>query len=659
MSTAPYGTWKSPITADFIVSDAVGLDMIVASGEDVYWIETRPKEGGRHVIVKRSPDGKMQDMTPPEFYAATRAHEYGGGAYTVKDGTIYFSNYSDQCVYKQEQGRDPVPITPAQAVPGGLRYADMIVDPFRNRLIAVCEDHTRTEKEPVNSIIAVSLDGSCTLTTLASGHDFYSSPKLKADGSRLAWLSWDHPNMPWDGTELSVGEFAEDGSLAKATVIAGGGSESIFQPEWSASGQLLFVSDRTDWWNLYRYDSDRVEPLCPMEAEFGRPQWQFGFRTYAFGSADSIICAFNQGAIWKLAKINLTTKAFTPLPTEYTEISWPTISGNRLIFRGASPTKLFSIVAIDLTNGKSQELKVATTVAIDPEMISSSKIIEFPTTNGLRAYAFYYPPRNKDFHAPPDEKPPLLVKSHGGPTSSLSSALNLEIQFWTSRGFAVVDVNYGGSTSYGRRYRERLYGQWGIVDVDDCTNAALHLADKGMVDPKRMLISGRSASGFTTLCALTFKNVYRAGASYFGISDLAALYLDTHKFESRSSDRLIAPYPARRDIYMERSPVYHTQKISCPIIFFQGLDDKVVPPNQTEAMVEALKKRHLPVACVLFEGEGHGFRKAETIKRALECELYFYSQILGFQPADRIVPVRIENMEALRERSGGAGVPPA
>jgi len=647
---APYGTWQSPITADFIVSDTVGFEMVTADGDNIYWIETRPKEGGRHVIVRRSSNGTITDMTPPTFYAATRVHEYGGGSYATRDGIVYFSNYSDQRVYRYEEGYKPTPITPEPSRQAGLRFADMIVDKPRQRLIAVLEDHTGQQIQPVNKIVAITYDGKSPLQTLAAGHDFYSSPRLSKDGSKLAWLSWDHPNMPWDGSELNVGSFNSADALSDIKVIAGGASTSIFQPEWSMTDQLLFVSDQSNWWNLYCYEDGRTTCICPMDAEFGRAQWQFGFRTYVLDSPHTVICTFNRNAIWKLARIDLKTQAFTEIETEYTDILWPTIADGKIVFRGASSRKPWTIVAIDLATGRHEELKICRSSQLDDDLISTPQILEFPTTNGLTAHGFYYPPNSPDYVAPPGRLPPLIVRSHGGPTSSLSPALNLEFQYWTSRGFAVVDVNYGGSTSYGRKYRERLHGQWGIVDVDDCVNAAWYLVSKGLADLRRLLIVGRSASGFTTLCALAFKDVFRAGASYYGIGDLIALMAQTHKFELHSLDKLIGPYPEQQDKYLARSPLYHTEGLNCPVIFFQGLEDKVVPPNQTRSMVEALEAKHLPVACLMFDGERHGFRKAETIKRALECELYFYSRVLGFEPADKVEPLPIENLGTLTTR---------
>jgi dipeptidyl aminopeptidase/acylaminoacyl peptidase len=638
---APYGSWKSPITSDSLVSETVGLGQIALDGEDIYWSEMRPKEGGRNVIVRPPHDGKISDVTPAPFNARTRAHEYGCGAFAVADGTIYFSNFADGRLYRQTPDSQPQPLTPAEK---DWRYADCIADKARRRLICVREDHTSTSHEPVNTLVSVDLQESEQVRVLVAGEDFYSSPRLSPDGSKLAWLSWNHPNMPWDGTELWVAEINADGSVGDSHLVAGGVSESIFQPQWSPDGVLHFVSDRTGWWNLYRWGAGGAEPLCEMQAEFGLPQWVFGMSTYAFASETRIICTYTQQGIWHLASLDTAAKQLEKIETPYTDISCLQASGGRVAFIAGSPKEPTAIVLLDLTAGTIQVLRRSSQVAIDAGYLSEPQAIEFPTENGLTAHAFFYPPQNRDFTAISGEKPPLLVKSHGGPTAATSSSLNLKTQYWTSRGFAVLDVNYGGSTGYGRAYRQRLHGQWGVVDVADCASGASYLAERGLVDGSRLAISGGSAGGYTTLCALTFRDVFKAGASYYGVSDLEALAKDTHKFESRDLDRLIGPYPQRKDLYRDRSPIHFTERLSCPVIFFQGLEDKVVPPSQAEMMVAALQALGLPVAYVAFEGEGHGFRKAENIKRALDGEFYFYSRVFGFEPAEPLEPVAIDNL---------------
>lgn len=641
----PYGSWKSPITSDLIVAGTIGLGEIAIEGDDIYWLENRPTEGGRYVLVKRTPDGRTTDVTPQPFNVRTRAHEYGGGAYVVAGGTIYFSNFADQRLYRQAPGAPPQPLTPAK----GFRYADSIFDAPRNRLFCVREDHTVPGSEAVNTLVAVDVNPSQPDENpgelLVSGNDFYSSPRLSPDGKLLAWLTWKHPNLPWDGTELWVGEFLPDGRLGQAEHVAGGSEESIYQPEWSPDGILHFVSDRTGWWNLYGWRNGCAEALCEKAAEFGMPQWLFGFSNYSFESPERIVCSYNEHGRWRLATLDTTARQLTPIDLPYTDIRYVRARPGNVLFWASAPAEPPSIIDLDLKSGRRERLRRSSSFEIDSGYFSIPQEIEFPTEKGLTAYAFYYPPANRDFAAPPGEKPPLLVKSHGGPTSAATSMLTLSIQFWTSRGFAVIDVNYGGSTGYGRAYRRRLNGQWGIVDVDDCVNGAKYLVARGRADGNRLAIDGGSAGGYTTLCALTFRDVFKAGASYFGISDLKAMDEDTHKFESRYSHSLLGSFPAREEIYRERSPLHFIDRLSCPLILFQGLEDKIVPPNQAEMMFEAVRKKGLPVAYLPFEGEQHGFRRAENIKRSLDAELYFFSRVFGFDLADPVEPVHIENLQ--------------
>lgn len=640
LQTAPFGAWKSPITSDLIVSETIGLGQIILDGQDTYWTEMRPTEGGRYALMRRSPDGTLSDVVSPAYNLRTRVHEYGGGAVAVAGGTVYFSNFSDQRLYLQNPDSEPVPVTPEAA----LRYADGVVDQHRGRMICVCEDHTQNGNEAVTTLVSLNLAGNAERKTIASGNDFYASPRLSADGSRLAWLTWNHPNMPWDGTELWVAELDADGSPGRAERVAGGVNESIFQPEWSADGVLYFVSDRTGWWNLYRWRNGRVEATIRMEAEFGQPQWIFGMSTYALASPERIICSYCRQGKWHLASLDTTTNRLEAIETPYTTISSVRAQPGRVVFLAASPTEPSAVVQFNLAGGEFEVLRRSSEITLDPAYLSVPEAIEFPTEQGYTAHAFFYAPKNGDYVGPPGERPPLLVWSHGGPTSATSSALNPGIQYWTSRGIAVLDVNYGGSTGYGRAYRQRLAGQWGIVDVDDCVNGAQYLVARGHVDGERLIIRGGSAGGYTTLCALTFRDVFKAGASYFGVSDLEALTRETHKFESRYLDRLIGPYPERRDLYLERSPLHFSDRLSCPLIFLQGLEDKVVLPNQAEMMVEALRTKGLPVAYVPFAGEQHGFRRAENMKRALDVELYFYARVFGFELADPVEPVLIENL---------------
>jgi dipeptidyl aminopeptidase/acylaminoacyl peptidase len=637
---APYGSWKSPVTSELVSSGVLRFDrQVQVDGDDIYWVEMRPEEGGRYVIVRRSPDGRIADVTPRPFNVRTRVHEYGGGAYKVDRGTVYFSNFGDQRLYRQMPNSAPEPIT----TEGEMRYADGVIDHRRNRMICVCEDHTNNDKEPENYLAAISLDGSGHFQKLISGNDFYSSPRINPDGSLLAWLTWNHPNMPWDYTELWVGEIRGDGSISNPIHIAGGKDESICQPQYSLDGTLYFISERTGWWNLYCWKDGSIEALCPMEAEFGLPHWVFGMSTYSV-EPGYLICSYKKDGSSHLAALNLSTRELKETEVPYSSISGVWGGAGFVILLAGSPTEAESIIKLDMGNGKSETLRRSTDITVAPGYLSLPEAIEFPTEGGLTSHALYYRPNNGDYAGPAGEQPPLIVASHGGPTGAASSVLNLSIQFYTSRGFAVADVDYGGSTGYGRTYRRRLDGTWGIVDVDDCVNCARYLIERGEVDEKRTAIRGGSAGGYTTLAALTFRDVFKAGASYFGVSDLEALARDTHKFESRYLDRMVGPYPGARDLYLERSPINHVERLSCPVIFFQGDEDKVVPPNQAEVMVNALRRKGIATAYILFQGEQHGFRKAKNIKRALDAEIYFYSRIFGFELADAIEPVSIDNL---------------
>jgi dipeptidyl aminopeptidase/acylaminoacyl peptidase len=579
-------------------------------------------------------------VNPAPYNARTRVHEYGGGSYTVSNGIVYFTNFSDQRIYRQAPGGDPQPLTPE----GKLRYADLQLDTHRGSMVCVVEDHTKEGSEAANSLVRLDLEGGRIVHYLAAGNDFYASPAISPDGSKLAWLTWNHPNMPWDGTELWVGMLAEDGEVKDARLVAGGAQESIFQPLWSPDGVLYFVSDRSGWWNLYRLAGNDIEPIVEMEAEFGEPQWVFGMSKYGFLSPDKIVCAYTQNGRWDLAVIDTATCQLETIETPYTDL-WNVKAWNgKFIGATGNPAEPSAICTFDFSNGKWETLRSSSGVMLDPGYISIPESVEFPTENGLTAYGIYYPPKNKDYIGPKDEKPPLLVKSHGGPTGATTSTFNLRIQYWTSRGIAVLDVNYGGSTGYGREYRTRLNGNWGIVDVQDCANGARYLVERGDVDGDRLMITGGSAGGYTTLCALTFDDTFSAGASHYGIGDITSLAEDTHKFESRYDDSLIGPYPEMKAVYDQRSPIKHTHLLARPVIFFQGLEDKIVPPNQSETMFEAVREKGLPTAYLAFEEEQHGFRRAENIKRALDGELYFYSRVFGFELADSVEPVEIENL---------------
>jgi dipeptidyl aminopeptidase/acylaminoacyl peptidase len=636
---APYGSWKSPITGDLITAKTINLIELMPSGKDLYWAESHPAEAGRYAIMHQAQDGRISEVTPPDFYARTTVHEYGGGIFTAADGIVYAARYQDQHLYRIEPGAVPQLLTPRD----GYRYADLVVDKHRNRLICIREDHTASG-EAVNTLVSVSLEDNDNGTVLVEGNNFYATPRLSPDGTQLAFLTWNHPNMPWDGTELWLAEVRADGTLGRQKLIAGGGDESVFQPEWSPGGVLHFVSDSSGWWNLYRWQGDHAEPLQAMEAEFGEPLWVFGKSLYCFIAETRLVCAYTYDGFWHLAELDAETKHLSPIANPYTDIDCLRAGDGFVAFLGGTPQEPFAVVRLDLATRRFEHVRQAFEVTVDRGYLSAPQPIAFPTTGAQTAYGFYYPPQNKDFAAPDGDKPPLLVISHGGPTSATPTALRYVLQYWTSRGFALLDVNYGGSTGYGTEYRRRLNGNWGVVDVDDCTNGARYLVEQGLADPDRLAIRGGSAGGYTTLACLAFKDVFDAGASHFGLSELEVFTKDTHKFESRYLDTLVGPYPDKKDLYYQRSPINFTRQINCPIILFQGDEDKIVPPNQSEMMFEAVRQREIPTAYLLFQGEQHGFRKAENIKRALEAELYFYSKIFYFDLAELIEPVDIENL---------------
>ena len=639
-AVVPYGSWRSPITAGLLVGQSVALGSLQPAGDDLYWSESRPAEAGRSAIVHRGADGVVADVFPAPWSARSRVHEYGGGAWTIAGGTLYFVHDRDQCAYACLVGTTPRALTAS----GPRRFADLAVDSARERLLAVCEESSPGGGEPANVLVGISLAGGDRVETLVSGHDFYASPRPSPDGTQLAWLAWRHPHMPWDETELWLADVGADGRLTQARRVAGGSGESIFQPEWSPDGTLHFIGDRTGWWNLYRWRGGRTEPLCPKEAEFGLPQWAFGMTTYGFASAGEIVCTYAERGEWRLARLATGSGRLERIDVPFVTFGGLRVTQRRAYFVAGSAAAPSALVELDLASGGHSVVRGSSSLAVDRQHVSVAQAIEFPSGGGRTAHAFYYPPVNGSFAAPEGERPPLRVRSHGGPTSATDGSLKLPIQYWTSRGFAVLDVNYGGSTGYGRAYRERLRGAWGVVDVEDCVAGARHLVERGLADPARLTISGGSAGGYTTLCALVFHDLFRAGASHYGIGDLTALAADTHKFESRYTDSLVAPYPEGAEVYRARSPLHHADRLACPVIFFQGLEDRVVTPNQAEAMVAALRAKRLPVAYVAFPDEQHGFRRAENIRRALEAELYFFSRVLRFALAEEIEPVPIENL---------------
>ena len=643
MKPMPCGTWTSPLTAHAVAAASLRLGSVAVEGEDIYWIEGRPEEGGRNVVVKRGADGRIGDATPAPANVRTRVHEYGGAAYAVSDGTIYYAEFTDQRLYRLVPGGRPDPLTPL----GDWCYADAAIDRPRHRLVCVREDHTVAGREAVTTLVSVPLDGPASAgQILVSGHDFYAAPRFSPDGTRLSWLAWRHPQMPWDGTELWLADVETDGAIEGPRRVAGSDHESVFQPGWSPDGTLYFVSDRSGWWNLYRLGEDGVEPVHAMAAEFGRPQWTLGVSTWAVADERRLVVTYAQQGRWHLATIDLSTQALQSLAPDIEPGDSLAATPTHAVLIGGSTRSPDAVVRVDLATSVVETLRATSSVQIDARFLSAPEAIEFPTDGGVTAHAFHYRPCNPDCMPLTSERPPLIVISHGGPTASTNARLNLEVQYWTSRGFAVVDVNYGGSAGYGRAYRQRLRGRWGLVDVADCVNAANYLVAGGHADANRLVIRGRSAGGYTTLAALTFRaGIFAAGASHYGVADLELLVRHTHKFESRYLDSLIGPYPAARELYRTRSPIHFVDRFSCPLILFQGLEDRVVPPDQSRLMADAVREKGLPVALLTFAGEQHGFRKAETIVRCLEAELFFYGAIFGLKPAGPPPELVIENLE--------------
>ena len=641
-SIAPYGTWDSPVTTELLASQSISLAGALRRPEGLYWLEGRPTENGRLTIVHKPAGGEPRDLLPPPWNARSRVHEYGGGAWLIDDAGVFFVNFTDQQIYFLDASTDAEPRALTQAP--STRFADMVVDASRNRLVAVAEVHADGAPEPANSIVAIDLaDGS--VTPLVTGHDFYAAPRLDPTGKQLAWLAWNHPNMPWDGTTLSLAYVEPDGAISHVRVVAGDVSTSIQQPQFGPGGQLCFVSDASGWWNLYAFEHGEARPLHPLESEFGGPQWGLGLKTWDFAGPDHIVCVITDNSTDSLARLELATGHLERLETGCNSIGAISADATGLVYTGAAADSFAAVRAQNWNESTARIVRAAAEVELPPETIAQPQAVSYETGDGSTAHGFYYAPANADFAGPEGERPPLLVMTHGGPTAAASPSLSLATQYWTSRGIAVLDVNYRGSTGYGRAYRDSLKAGWGVRDVEDAAHGATYLADACLVDSARLIIRGGSAGGYTTLAALAFTDVFKAGASLYGIGDLEALARDTHKFESRYLDGLVGPYPDAKDIYVARSPIHHVACLECPTIFLQGLEDKIVPPNQAEAMVAALDQKGIPVAYVPFEGEQHGFRKAENIKRALDAELYFYGKVFGFNPADTIDPVTIKNLD--------------
>ncbi len=636
----PYGGWPSPIGPESVTSAQAKLGQIVTSADGLLILEGRPNEGGRVTLLSldpRRPEGATE-LTPQPINVRTRLHEYGGACLAAAGDAIVLVDDQDGRLHRLEPNGGLVPISPA--CNGLLRFAEPLIDLARSRVIAILEDH-RGPGEPASRLVELPLAGGPP-ATLAQGHDFFAYPRLSPDGRKLAWLVWDHPDMPWDATRLMLAEIGSDGRLGRRRCMAGSGDTAILQPEFLADGRLAWLSDQTGFWNLWVEGGDA--PACPIDAEMGGPLWQVGSRWWAPIDRSRALATLNLSGFQQLAFLDLGGGGIQPLDLDYCAFDEIRVHGATAYCRAAAIDRPAAIIAIDLDTGASRVLRAAGTVPVSPDWIARPQAISFPSRDGRTAHGFHYPPANPNCAAPAGDLPPLIVRSHGGPTGAASPALRLAYQFWTSRGFAIVDVDYAGSTGYGRAYRASLNGLWGIADVEDCIAAAEHLVAKGLADPARLVISGGSAGGFTTLAALTFHDTFKAGASAYGIGDLEALMRTTHKFESRYLDRLVGPWPAAADRYRERSPIHYIDRLTCPLILFQGLQDRVVPPAQSEAMRDAVRLKGLPVAYLTFPGEGHGFRAAATQQAVLMAEYAFYCRVFGIESDDELPELEIENL---------------
>jgi dipeptidyl aminopeptidase/acylaminoacyl peptidase len=636
-TVAPYGSWSSPITLDVVANEGgVGYGYLSVDGDGLYWLESRPQEGGRQALVFQPHDGSAADVVPAGFNVRTRVHEYGGGAWFHDGSTVFCSSFDGSRLYRIDApGAPPQAITPEPPSPHAWRYADGRVFGGGRLIVCVRESH-HDDEEPVNELVVLPADGSEAPRVIVGGRDFYAAPRPSPDGTRLAWMAWDHPHMPFEGTDLCLGDLAADGSCTNARRVAGSESESIFQPEWRSERELFFISDRTGWSNLYVERDGEVHALTHEEAELGYPQWVFDLSRYAFLDDGRIACLVTRDAVDSL---ELYDGKLTRVELPYTHLAGLRSEGRRIFVVGASPTEPSSLLEIDPAGGFGV-LRRSTELRIDDGYLSAPEALTFGGAHG-----FYYPPKNDDFVGPEDERPPLIVYVHGGPTAHVPPMLQLSVQFFTTRGIGVVDVNYGGSTGYGREYRDRLRGQWGVVDVEDSAAAATYLAERGDIDPARVEITGGSAGGYTTLLALAVRDEFAAGTSQYGVADLVTFHADTHKFESHYDEYLVGPWPAAKELYRERSPITHADAISRPLLLLQGLDDKVVPPAQAEVIVAALAERGIPHAYIAFAGEGHGFRKSENVKRALAAHFSFLAQTFGFDPADELDAIEIENSD--------------
>jgi dipeptidyl aminopeptidase/acylaminoacyl peptidase len=625
----PYGAWPSPIGADLLVAGAASIGTVVVDGDDVWWDERRPDERGRTAVV-RWRAGTATEITRPDDDVRTLVHEYGGGAWWAEDGRLWAVSAADQRLWRQDADGERVLLTPEPPLRRAFRYADGRPTPDGAWFACVRERHdVEPGEEPRNELVRVASDGSLRVDVLVSGPDFVASPRPSPDGTRLAWIQWDHPNMPWDDTELWVAELADVPGTARRIA---GGPVAYQQPQWGPDGALYVLADLDDRWAVHRVTETGLEPVLTADGEIGHPAWGFGGSSYAFRPDGGIAAVVTTNGVDRLDGAD----GAAPWASSVEALRW---QGDQAVAVAAAWDREAVVVRGDPVRGGDEVLRPARDLGLDPALFPAPELLTFPTSGGEQAHAVFYAPANPDVDGPPGERPPLLVLAHGGPTGAARTALDLGIRYWTSRGIAVVDVNYRGSTGFGRAYRHRLHGQWGVLDVDDCLAAARHLVDRGDVDGDRLLIRGGSAGGFTVLAALVFHDVFAAGACRYGVADLEVLARDTHKFEARYLDRLIGPYPAARDLYLARSPIHHVDRLRTPTIVLQGAEDVIVPPNQSEAIVAALRANEVRHAYLLFPGEQHGFRQAATIVRALEAELAFFLEVLGIPLPPGLPPV--------------------
>lgn len=676
-SIAPYGSWSSPISSDYVAGKTPKISETCVSGNRVFWLEHLANEKGRATITMAI-DGQQRAILPRPLSAKSKVHEYGGGAYLVQGNDLYFVLADDQRIYKMpipevlnssEKGEDYKEgnhaevcalealtlehYTAADGSQGSLRFASLTLDAARNRLIAVGEYHRHesdltspSDGAPLNFLVAIPLDGCLQVDVLHQQHDFYSNPTLSPDGTQLCWLTWDHPNMPWDHSQLWVASIDSDGGLTTPSLIAGADPESVFQPQWAANGDLYYVSDRSNWWNLYccrPAESDTEHhSVLDMEGEFATPQWVFGMSTYGFLDERTIVATYTQNGLWYLAAIDLDSGRAQTIKQSNTFIESVNATGTHIAaFIGASSDTNPGVFTVKRqSDGFAVECLWQQASGIEKDFISSPQPISFPTGDSDTAYGIFYPPTHRDYYSE-NEKPPLIIICHGGPTGACNSSLNFKIQYWTSRGFAVADINYRGSTGYGRLYRQSLHSRWGVADVEDLCSVVDYLDQQKLADKERCIVKGSSAGGYSVLAALAFRETFKAGVSLYGIGDLELLAKDTHKFEARYLDKLVGEYPQEAALYRERSPIHSVDKIDCPMLILQGLQDKVVPPNQAETLVNAAKNKGLTVGYITYKDEGHGFRESATIKHMLEAELYFYSRVFGLDNTFRSAPVAL------------------